>query len=63
MFYDMHQYLCARKFGGQGAPSWTVARYAPKAAGMRQAISDFWANSDVQGHLMKVWMKVAQYQY
>lgn len=58
---DMHQYDWARRFGGNGAPEWTVQNYAPNKTGMLQAISDFWSNDDLQGHLVQVWAQIAQH--
>ena len=58
---DMHQYDWARRFGGYGAPDWAVQNYAPNVTGMRQAVSDFWSNTDLQDHLIQVWVKIAEY--
>jgi len=58
---DMHQYLWASRFGGNGAPEWTVQNYAPNTTGMRQAVSDFWSNTTLQNHLIQVWVKLAQH--
>ena len=58
---DMAQYKWAERFGGEGAPEWTVQNYAPNETGMRQAVSDFWSNQDLQEHLVQVWVKIAQH--
>jgi endoglycosylceramidase len=58
---DMHQYYWAYKFGGQGVPNWAVQEYAPNELGLRQAVSDFWANSSLQDHLLSIWTKIAQH--
>ena len=57
---DMHQFNWAKKFGGCGAPGWTVQDYPPTEAGMRQAISNFWADSNLHDHLVKVWKEIAR---
>jgi endoglycosylceramidase len=58
---DMHQYQWASKFGGNGAPDWAVRQYSPNGLGMRQAVSDFWANPSIQDHLVMVWENVAKH--
>ncbi len=58
---DMHQYYWADKFGGSGVPGWIVKGYSSNKEGMQQAISDFWANSSLQDHLLQTWRKIAQY--
>lgn len=58
---DMHQFDWAHRFGGNGAPDWAVQNYAPNETGMRQAVSDFWSNTELQNHLVQVWVKIAQY--
>lgn len=58
---DMHQFDWAARFGGYGAPDWAVQNYAPNATGMRQAVSDFWSNTDLQDHVVQVWVKIAQH--
>jgi aryl-phospho-beta-D-glucosidase BglC (GH1 family) len=56
---DMHQYQWARKFGGSGAPDWSVGQYPGNEPGMRQAVSDFWADPSIQDHLVMVWKNIA----
>jgi endoglycosylceramidase len=56
---DMHQYQWASKFGGNGAPDWAVSQYTANELGMRQAVSDFWANPSIQDHLVMVWKNIA----
>jgi endoglycosylceramidase len=56
---DMHQYLWASKFGGSGAPDWAMSQYSATESGMRQAVSDFWADPSLQDHLVVVWENVA----
>src|SRR3990172_7322979 len=56
---DMHQFNWAAKFGGNGAPDWTVNQYPPTQTGMLQAVSEFWNNTALQDHLTNVWTKVA----
>jgi endoglycosylceramidase len=56
---DMHQYQWASKFGGNGIPNWAVTQYSASELGLRQAISDFWANPSPQDHLIMVWNNVA----
>lgn len=58
---DMHQYFWADKFGGSGAPDWAVKGYPANELGLRQAVSHFWADNTLQGHLLSVWTKLAQY--
>jgi endoglycosylceramidase len=58
---DMHQYGWARRFGGYGVPDWAVEAYPANETGMRQAVTDFWMNSELQGHFIQVWAKVAEY--
>jgi len=58
---DMQQYGWAGRFGGLGAPDWMVENYAANETGMRQAVSDFWSNTDLQSHLVQVWVKIAQH--
>ena len=58
---DMHQYNWAEKFGGSGAPAWSVQPYLPNQLGLHQAVSDFWADATLQDHLISVWKKVAQH--
>jgi endoglycosylceramidase len=56
---DMHQNQWASKFGGRGIPDWAVAKYPATELGLRQAVSDFWANPSPQDHLIMVWNNVA----
>jgi aryl-phospho-beta-D-glucosidase BglC (GH1 family) len=56
---DMHQYQWASKFGGNGAPDLAVRQYPANELGMRHAVSDFWANSSIQDHLVMVWKNIA----
>jgi endoglycosylceramidase len=58
---DMHQNNWARRFGGSGAPDWAVQEYPPNETGMRRAVSEFWANAELQDHLVQVWVKIAEY--
>jgi aryl-phospho-beta-D-glucosidase BglC (GH1 family) len=58
---DMHQYYWAAKFGGGGAPVWSVQQYPANQVGLRQAVSDFWADATLQDHLISVWRQVAQH--
>jgi endoglycosylceramidase len=58
---DMHQYDWADKFGGDGAPDWSVQGYPPNELGLRQAVSRFWNDTDLQEHLLSVWTKLAQH--
>jgi endoglycosylceramidase len=58
---DMHQYLWASKFGGCGAPDWSVATYSPDELGMRRAVSNFWADASLQDQLVMVWKNVARH--
>jgi endoglycosylceramidase len=58
---DMHQYQWAAKFGGSGAPDWSVQQYSPDELGMRKAVSDFWADSSLQDHLVMVWKSIAKH--
>jgi len=57
---DMHQYWWAKRFGGTGAPEWTVKQYPPNSNGMKQAVSNFWVNNTLQGHFAILWQKIAQ---
>jgi endoglycosylceramidase len=57
---DMHQYKWAEKFGGSGVPDWMVKQYAPTEAGMRKAVSDFWADDTLQDHFLNVWTQIAR---
>lgn len=61
LILDMHQYDWAARFGGEGAPEWSVENYAANATGMRQAVSNFWSNTDLQDHLIQVWVKIADH--
>jgi len=58
---DMHQSDWAGRFGGEGAPDWMVENYAANVTGMRHAASDFWSNTNLQDHLVQVWVKIAQH--
>jgi aryl-phospho-beta-D-glucosidase BglC (GH1 family) len=58
---DMHQYNWASRFGGCGAPDWSVAQYPPTEQGMREAVSDFWTDISLQAHLVMVWGKIASH--
>jgi len=58
---DMHQYYWADKFGGSGAPDWAVQGYPANELGLRQAVSQFWADGTLQGHLLSVWTQLAQH--
>jgi endoglycosylceramidase len=58
---DMHQFYWAEKFGGDGAPDWSVQGFAPNELGLRQAVSKFWSDSNLQGHLLSVWTKIARH--
>jgi hypothetical protein len=42
------------KFGGNGAPDWAVRQYLSDELGMREAVSDFWADPSLQDHLVMV---------
>lgn len=57
---DMHQFNWAQRFGGVDAPEWTVAKYSPTDLGKRQAVSDFWNNTELQTHFINLWGKIAQ---
>jgi endoglycosylceramidase len=56
---DMHQYQWASKFGGGGVPDWAVAKYPANELGLREAVSDFWADPSLQDHLIMVWKGIA----
>jgi endoglycosylceramidase len=56
---DMHQYQWASRFGGNGAPDWAVRQYSANELGMRQAVSDFWADPSLQDQLVMVWKNIA----
>jgi len=56
---DMHHWKWAKRFGGCGAPDWTVRQYAPTEAGMRAAISNFWIDESLQDHFSKMWREIA----
>lgn len=58
---DMHQIDWAERFGGYGAPDWTVRKYMPNATGMQEAVSDFWSDKSLQEHLIQVWVRIAQH--
>lgn len=58
---DMHQYYWAEKFGGYGAPGWSVQSYPANALGMRLAVSNFWADKNLQQHFISVWKGIAKY--
>jgi endoglycosylceramidase len=58
---DMHQNNWARRFGGSGAPDWAVQGYPSNETGMRTAVSEFWANAELQDHLVQVWVKIAEH--
>jgi aryl-phospho-beta-D-glucosidase BglC (GH1 family) len=58
---DMQQDSWAHKFGGDGAPDWAVQQYPASDLGMREAVSDFWANPTMQDHLITVWKNIASY--
>jgi endoglycosylceramidase len=58
---DMHQYYWADKFGGSGVPDWAVKGYPANELGLRQAVSQFWADGTLQAHLLSVWTQLAQY--
>jgi hypothetical protein len=52
---DMHQYLLAEKFGGDGFPSWALARFQS----MDAAILGFWNDPNLQNELAKAWKTLA----
>ena len=52
---DMAQDSWAQKFGGEGAPDWAVQQYPASDLGMREAVSNFWADQALQDHLIMVW--------
>ncbi len=58
---DMHQDSWARKFGGEGAPDWAVRQYSSNDLGMREAVSNFWADPSIQEQLAMVWRNIANY--
>jgi endoglycosylceramidase len=58
---DMHQYQWASKFGGSGAPDWSVRQYSGTQLGMRQAVSNFWADPSLQDHLVMVWKNIVSH--
>jgi endoglycosylceramidase len=58
---DMHQSNWAQRFGGSGAPDWAVQDYPANETGMRMAVSEFWANTVLQDHLVQVWVKIAEH--
>jgi endoglycosylceramidase len=57
---DMHQWKWASRFGGSGAPHWTVRQYDPTEAGMGEAAANFWLNSTLQNHLIQVSREIAR---
>jgi len=57
----MHQVDWAQRFGGYGAPDWSVEQYSQNDAGMRETVSNFWANPSLQDHLINVWKNIASY--
>jgi aryl-phospho-beta-D-glucosidase BglC (GH1 family) len=58
---DMHQDNWASRFGGCGAPDWSVSQYPPNDVGMREAVSDFWVDTSLQNHLVMVWANIASH--
>jgi endoglycosylceramidase len=58
---DMHQYYWASRFGGFGAPDWSVQGYPQNELGLRQAVSGFWTNTGLQEHFLSVWTQIAQH--
>lgn len=57
---EMTQFRWAARFGGGGAPEWTVGQYPQTDDGMKAAISNFWVNSSLQANLAGVWRNVAK---
>jgi len=58
---NMQQDHWASRFGGCGAPDWAVKQYSPDDLGMREAVSDFWANPSLQDHLVMLWKNIARH--
>jgi endoglycosylceramidase len=58
---DMHQNNWAHRFGGSGVPDWAVQGYPPNETGIRRAVSEFWADTELQAHLVEVWVKIAEH--
>jgi len=57
---NIAQYRWAEKFGGGGAPEWTVQGYAPTEEGMREAVSNFWVDGYLQYRFFQVWTEIAR---
>lgn len=57
---DMHQWKWGEKFGGCGAPEWTLRQYPPTEAGMRAAVSNFWIDSSLQDDFTRMWSEIAR---
>lgn len=58
---EMAQFRWAARFGGAGAPEWTVGQYPQTDDAMKAAISNFWVNSSLQANLAGVWRNVAKH--
>ena len=58
---DMHQIYWAERFGGLGAPDWSVQQYPASQTGLREAVTDFWTDTNLQDQLISVWVKIAQH--
>jgi endoglycosylceramidase len=61
IIFDMHQYFWAERFGGLGAPDWSVQQYPANQLGLREAVTNFWTDTKLQDHLISVWVKIAQH--
>lgn len=57
---NMHQLYWAARWGGDGAPDWSVRNYPATETGMRQAVTDFWTTPSLQDHFIETWKKIAQ---
>jgi beta-galactosidase GanA len=56
---DMHQWNWNEKWGGNGAPSWTVTQYPSTKKGRLSAVEDFWTNQTLRESLLNTWKLVA----
>jgi len=57
---NIHQFKWAERFGGSGAPEWAVSEYARNEGGMREAVSSFWIDGEIQYHFIRLWTEIAR---
>ena len=59
--WTCNRILGRRSSEAKERPSWAVDQYPSSDLGMREAVSDFWADPSMQDQLIMVWQNIARY--